>query len=341
MNRGTEKKGNQTIDFLKLFFAFCIVGIHTDIVKVIDNTDIQWYVMQLVFRLGVPFFFIVSGYFLGGKLWNCNDRESQRQCVLRYSRRLIPAYVLWSLVNLLVTLPQWYRNAHGNLKDVMTMVVKTILLYPTGAMWFVLACIVGAWILYLLWNHKKLMVCVALLAHGFGMLANTYYFVIDGTKLHKIVDWYLEIFLNPRNGVHVGFPMLCIGALLAMPGLVTRIKKWQAAVMTVLSALLLVAEVMIVQGRNTRDDISLWFSFLIFIPFLILFCLKKDVLSKFSMRWAREFSTCIFYSHCFFRTVLREVFAVNEPVVLYCITVALCTALFCISRKVTFLKKVL
>lgn len=336
-----EKKGNQTIDFLKLFFALCIVGIHTDLVKIFDDPNCQWYIMQLLFRLGVPFFFIVSGYFLGEKLWSYRDREEQHRCVCTYIRRLLPAYVLWSLANLIVTLPQWYRNAHGKLADVATMVVKTILFYPTGAMWFVLACIVGVWIIYLLWNHKVAMVCLAVMAHGFGMLANTYYFVIDGTPFHKIVDCYLEIFLNPRNGIHVGFPMLCIGVFLAKPGLIKKIKCWQAGTIAVISAILLVLEVSIVQGRNTRDDISLWFSFLIFIPFLIIFCLKKDVLSCVSMRWARELSTCIFYSHCFIRTVLREFVGVYSPVMLYGVTILICVFLYLISRKLQILKKVL
>ena len=60
-----ERKENHTIDFLKLFFALCIVGIHTDLVKIFPSEHTQWYVMQVVFRMGVPFFFVVSGYFLG------------------------------------------------------------------------------------------------------------------------------------------------------------------------------------------------------------------------------------------------------------------------------------
>ena len=76
-----ERKENHTIDFLKLFFALCIVGIHTDLVKIFPSEHTQWYVMQVVFRMGVPFFFVVSGYFLGRKLWNCTDRKEQWHCV--------------------------------------------------------------------------------------------------------------------------------------------------------------------------------------------------------------------------------------------------------------------
>ena len=40
-----ERKENHTIDFLKLFFALCIVGIHTDLVKIFPSEHTQWYVM--------------------------------------------------------------------------------------------------------------------------------------------------------------------------------------------------------------------------------------------------------------------------------------------------------
>ncbi len=136
-----ERKENHTIDFLKLFFALCIVGIHTNLVKIFPSEHTQWYVMQVVFRMGVPFFFVVSGYFLGRKLWNCTDRKEQWHCVGKYIIKLLPPYLVWSIANLIVTIPLWYRNLGGDLKAVHMMIIKTILFYPTGAMWFVLACV--------------------------------------------------------------------------------------------------------------------------------------------------------------------------------------------------------
>ena len=46
-----ERKENHTIDFWKLFFALCIVGIHTNLVKIFPSEHTQWYVMQVVFLL--------------------------------------------------------------------------------------------------------------------------------------------------------------------------------------------------------------------------------------------------------------------------------------------------
>lgn len=335
-----ERTENHTIDFLKLFFALCIVGIHTDIVRLIPSERMQWYVMQVLFRMGVPFFFVVSGYFLGGKLWSCKDRKEQWLCVGKYIKKLLPPYLVWSLVNLIAAIPLWYRNLGGNPKAVQAMIIKTILFYPTGAMWFILACGTGAFLLCLLWKHKFLMVLFAIVAHGFALLANTYYFVIANTPFHKVIDRYLEIFLNPRKGIYVGFPLLMLGALLAYPGLIRNIKTWWAGELTILSGITLVLEVTVLYGKETRDDTSLCLSFLLVVPCLVVFFLKKDVLHKLPMHWARDLSTCIFYPHCFFRTLLRDYYHVEKPLVLYGITLASCLVLFVLSKKSRLIKKI-
>lgn len=48
----SEKK---IIDILKLFFSFCVVATHTDLLNNLPS-DIAWWIMHLVFRLAVPFF---------------------------------------------------------------------------------------------------------------------------------------------------------------------------------------------------------------------------------------------------------------------------------------------
>lgn len=335
-----EQTENHTIDFLKLFFALCIVGIHTDIVTIFSSERTQWYVMQLLFRMGVPFFFVVSGYFLGGKLWRSKDRKEQWNCIRKYIKKLLPPYLVWSIANLVVAIPLWYRNLGQDWQAVYTMICKTIIFYPTGAMWFVLACGTGAFLLCLLWRHKILMVICAIAAHGFALLANTYYFVIANTPFHHVIDRYLEIFLNPRKGIYVGFPLLMLGALLAYPDLIRHIKAWCAGEILLLSAIALVLEMTILYGKETKDDTSLCISFLILVPSLVVFFLKKDILHHIPMHWARDLSTCVFYPHCFFRTLLRDYYHMEDPIVLYSTTIVICVVIFILSRKSRLLKKI-
>lgn len=61
------------IDVLKLFFCICIIGIHTEIFSNI-NADLNWYVVHCVFRIAVPFFFAVAGFFYGSKIMKNKDK---------------------------------------------------------------------------------------------------------------------------------------------------------------------------------------------------------------------------------------------------------------------------
>ena len=56
------KKQYQLVDIFKLFFALCVVSIHTnlfeDISSVFNNT-----LSMLLWSMVVPFFYITAGYF--------------------------------------------------------------------------------------------------------------------------------------------------------------------------------------------------------------------------------------------------------------------------------------
>ena len=55
------KKDYYLIDILKVILAIFVVGIHTNIVSDYNN-DAQWYIYTMLFRLGVPFFFLLNDY---------------------------------------------------------------------------------------------------------------------------------------------------------------------------------------------------------------------------------------------------------------------------------------
>ena len=65
-------KNNALVDIAKIIFAFGIVALHTGFLL---NTSYGFYVHTIIFRLGVPFFFLTSGYYLAKKNKN-NSREN-------------------------------------------------------------------------------------------------------------------------------------------------------------------------------------------------------------------------------------------------------------------------
>lgn len=51
-----EKETN-AVDLLKLLFAICVVGIHTQVLDQFSERT-NWYITHLLFRLAVPFFLL-------------------------------------------------------------------------------------------------------------------------------------------------------------------------------------------------------------------------------------------------------------------------------------------
>lgn len=56
------QKENTAIDIAKLFFAYCIIAIHTVLFLDVHH-GLWWFNNHMIWRLAVPFFFLTSGYF--------------------------------------------------------------------------------------------------------------------------------------------------------------------------------------------------------------------------------------------------------------------------------------
>lgn len=83
-----------SIDLLKLLMAICVVAIHSGIL----NLEVypEWIISSMLLRLGVPFFFVVSGFFLAGKLFKPERNTADgRQIVKDYCMKLFPPLILW------------------------------------------------------------------------------------------------------------------------------------------------------------------------------------------------------------------------------------------------------
>lgn len=58
---------NCVVDYGKIFFATCVVAIHTSLLK--DVSPALWYYLnKLIWTMAVPFFYMVSGYFFNPKM---------------------------------------------------------------------------------------------------------------------------------------------------------------------------------------------------------------------------------------------------------------------------------
>lgn len=160
------RKTENCIDLVKLFFALCIVAIHTNLLQQFSD-NVNWYVTHLVFRLGVPFFFVVSGFFFGKKFLYRQDKLDQCK---KYCHRLLPGFTFFGLIGLVVYTARLIISS-----DQMWLlkVVRHAIFYPPGAMWYVAASMLAVMLIGLLWKRK-----IALLILAGGGTASPYYAIL-------------------------------------------------------------------------------------------------------------------------------------------------------------------
>ena len=294
-----DKKVDKAVDIAKFIMSIFIVGIHSHIEYVIPDGIGRFYVLSVFLRSAVPFFFVVSGYYLGKKIWNQSLVESKKS-VLKYIQKLVVPFLFWSTISLLIYLPTIHETCESNLEFV-AKIIRQAIFYPVGAMWFVLACMVGAYIIHIFWNHKRLAVIFAIVLYGVALLGNNYFFLLSNTKY---MDLMLKVIISTRNGLFVGFPFMLIGALLAKPKMIDGWKYKYVISVLIIAFILLSIETYVVYGRPYNDDRSLFVLWLLFIPCLVVVLLKTKVSMRIRTTRFRKFSTVLYFSHRFFMSII-------------------------------------
>ena len=108
-----------------------------------------------------------------------------------------------------------YLYSGKSLLSTLRILIRTILFYPYGALWFVQACIIGVLLLYpfLKKDKLKLAITIGVFLYGFALVCNNYSFLIENTPLEKIITAYLDNFISARNGLFTGFVSIALGIL--------------------------------------------------------------------------------------------------------------------------------
>lgn len=90
------------IDLLKLIMAFFVIAIHSGLSNI--TSGICKDILNDIFALAVPYFFITSGFLLFRKTdinnWGSNDKKR----LLRYLVKILKLYGAWTLIYLPLTI---------------------------------------------------------------------------------------------------------------------------------------------------------------------------------------------------------------------------------------------
>ena len=301
INNEKEKANNkekyELIDIMKFICAIFVIAMHSGIVKYEDGTT-QWYIINILFRIAVPFFFIVSG-FLFGKKYLINKEKLKENSIKQIKRLIIP-YIFWAIV---ITPYIIHANLtfNGNI-IIFILRVFRLILFNGYHLWFVLALIVAICIEYIFLkkNKMKLAIFFSIILYSMALLGNSYYFLIEGTPIQYIMDIIIKIFTMVRNGIFVGFPLFTIGICVAFyEKNIYKISNKKIYAFLLLFIITQILEATFIRGKNYKEDHSLFISVIFIATILLIICIKNKEIrfKKINVTLLRNLSTGIYYMH--------------------------------------------
>ena len=291
----TKKKDNyELVDLLKFIFAIFIVGIHTSIMNNFES-NAQWYILHLFFRMAVPFFFIASGFFYGKKCKNGKIKDN----AIKQVKRLIVPFVFW----LLVSLPYVIISMHGeNVRLIIIKVIRQLIFYPWGALWFLSASMVAIVLssFFIKKNKLLLAIIISIALYVIALLGNSYYFLLDNISiLKKMMDFYIKIFITVRNGIFVGFPIFIIGVYLSTKeSNIEKIGNKKIVFFLFIGIIVHIFEITFIRNKNYIDDHGLFFSTIYIAALLLMICIHNNIkFRRVNPILLRNLSTGIYFTH--------------------------------------------
>lgn len=322
----------KSVDLLKFFFCLCVIAIHCGLLVDV-NSNVEYFVTQGVFRLAVPFFFVASGYFLGCKI--IKDPEKMDFMYKKYLKRLLVPLLFFSLVNIL--LESIKMSSYMNGPVIFREVIKHVVFYPWGALWFVQACIVGALLLYPFVKRNNILgaVIFASLLYLWALVCNNYFFVAQGTFLEPYIHVFMNLCISARNGIFVGFVYLAIGFFVA------RKKANVSAFFTIVVFFVYLLEIFLLKNKATLDDSALYISQLLVVPIIFIKSLNISLnITDDMCLMLRNFSVGMYLLHRPVISVLDIIGVDNVPRTL--IVSVVCGGIcYIVHKENVMLKKIL
>lgn len=203
------------IDFLKFFFACCVMITHTGLSK-----KISWgfYLQKLLCRLAVPFFFVCSGYFFAIKKHTKED----------FLKRLKKLWVPYILLGIFYTLLPFYMD-HLPLSFVFGQVFRLGLLSVGNVVWFLGSLIFSIILVFHIQSNKKLLIVSivgSFLLYLLGLSFTTYAFLPKNFFFTELSNYLSVTFYNNRNPIFSGYLFFSIGYFIGRFYKDFRMKRW-------------------------------------------------------------------------------------------------------------------
>lgn len=247
-----EKKTYYLVDVFRYVFACLIPFLHIPF----PQSPALLAFREHICRLGVPFFFAVSGYFLAKSI----AENGVAKAFVRYFKRIGTVLLFW----LLIYSPFIIMSATP------LVVVQWILFKTPCYLWYLMAILVGSVLLcHIKPGYPKYIFAAAVYILG-TLISDSYSLLTGGCEMYE------AIFLTPRNGIFFAFPIMCVGEIVHMSG--ERLKRRTVLIGFAVSYILLFAETrFVIANTPIAADRTMYILLPVVAYFLLSSVLKFEI----------------------------------------------------------------
>lgn len=321
--RGTEAADTSRtvgLDLLRICMALMVVGLHGHFLSDVDQRA-SYLLVEGLFRVAVPVFFLISGYYL---------QRMDRRGFGRWVRHVLWLYVLWMAIYVF----QWWPTTQPTLAGLCGR-----LAFGYYHLWFLIALALAGAMLFAVraWSTARLL-AVAL---PFALLGLAIQYAGNYHLLGDDMDRRLNQLLVYRNFLLFGFPFLTIGFLLARHEMGLRISTWTlVGALSFGFASLSVEAALNLRLAGPRETFDLLFSLYLVAPALLLWAMRLNVPVQIPGKDLAQFATGLYLVHVLVLKALGAHAGLSAtPKVICCLVVsaALAAVLLRMNRRLPVL----
>lgn len=204
----TEKRQLGGLDYFKLAASFLVAAIHTSPFASF-SAEADFIFTRVIARVAVPFFFMVTGYFLLPQY--VFGRSMDMRPLMRSLKKFLYLYAAAVLIYLPVNL---YA---GQLQDLGVPAFFRMVLFNGTFyhLWYLPAAVLGVWIVWFLGRKLpyKVLLGISFVLYLIGLFGDSYYGAAEQVPvLVKVYDVLFMVSSYTRNGLFYAPVFLVMGA---------------------------------------------------------------------------------------------------------------------------------
>ncbi|HGT2815321.1 TPA: acyltransferase family protein [Klebsiella pneumoniae] len=299
---------NISLDLLKVLLAFFVMLIHLKFLSTY-YPEISYFLVNGIFRVAVPTFLVINGYFL----YHIIGTDKFRLQI----KKLLILYIAWMIVY-----AKFWAINNNTIELILTI------FFGYHILWYISGLILSAIMLNCMRQLKPthlLYISITLLVIGFFIQK-----AINAPEINIETDSELAKIVLYRNFIFDCFPFLCVGYLINRCNIVERMHKINTPVI-MLALVLSISTFAFETWSNLSvygedKPIDLFISALPLSSILFFIFIRTTIIGRTKIM--SNFATAIFFTHLLCIIIARKILSIihmeNEAII-YMLTFTLTT----------------